>query len=205
MAKMTARMATLTRAVMVMEMGERPIDLKNCSVEVCPLLAATSSEEEPEVDVEGEEVVVVDPPLKAVAAAERETAAEAEEAASRDDEEAAAWLEDASAPVETAAMRLEARLKIFPLLDEAEEAEETLREEHESAGRRGRAKRGRTYGREVARGEALDALMILESAAAAERVSEDEATTAIRLEASEKMTSDELAAEEGRMATCEAL
>jgi hypothetical protein len=130
---MTARMATLTRAVMVMEMGERPIDLKNCSVDVCPLLAATSSEVEALVDVGGEEGVVLDPPLKAVAAAERDAAAEAEEAESREDDEAAARLEEASAPVETAAIRLGAILKSFSLLDEAEEAEATLREEHHSA------------------------------------------------------------------------
>lgn len=53
----------LTRAVMVMEMGDRPIDLKNCSVEVCPLLAAMSSEVEAVVEVDQEEEEVEEAPL----------------------------------------------------------------------------------------------------------------------------------------------
>jgi hypothetical protein len=51
----------------------------------------------------------------------------------------------------------------------------------------------------------LDAPVRLESVTEAERASEDEATTAIRLEASEKMSSHEVAAEEGRLTSCEAL
>lgn len=140
-----------------------------------------------------------------MAAAEREAAAEVEEAESRDDDEAVARLEEASALVETAAMRLGARLKSFSLLDDVEEAEELLREQADQQLSREGKNEG-AYGRDVARDGELDKSMMLAIAdeEAAERKLEEEETTAIRVEPSEKMASDELAAELGRLTACEA-